>query len=77
MLTRSAYDRYTDSIVQIHVGKGPVTTFNVHEDFLTRTSDFFKAAVEAEQEQSRTRSIELDQEDAEIFNVYVTWLYIS
>ncbi|QDS71371.1 hypothetical protein FKW77_002595 [Venturia effusa] len=49
--------------------------FVVHESYLTKSSEFFKAALRNPFLESQTRVIELPKEKAEDFQVYVQWLY--
>lgn len=56
------------------VGGGQKETFNVHEN-LIRTSPFFDKAMSGPWQESMQRTIELPEDDPEIFAVYVHWLY--
>lgn len=49
--------------------------FYIHEDLICASSDFFKAAMRNECQESLSRSVDLPEEDPEIFEVYRQWLY--
>lgn len=59
------------------VGSTDPVTFSVHEHLICRTSDYFKTAMKAHWETSTSGSITLKEEDAEVFEVYLHWLYFE
>ncbi|KAK4069861.1 uncharacterized protein Triagg1_6656 [Trichoderma aggressivum f. europaeum] len=59
----------------VTVGSTNPVAFSVHEHLICHTSDYFKAAVKAHWETSTSGSIALDEEDAEIFEIYLQWLF--
>ncbi|KAK5691953.1 hypothetical protein LTR97_011124 [Elasticomyces elasticus] len=55
---------------------GPeVSPFTVHQDFLCRTSDFFKKARTGDWVESKERTVRLAHVEAAIFQIYVEALY--
>lgn len=50
-------------------------TFHIHEKLVCASSDFCKCAVNGPWKESKSRSIVLDDVDASIFQIYVSWLY--
>ncbi|KAF1950268.1 hypothetical protein CC80DRAFT_427160, partial [Byssothecium circinans] len=50
-------------------------TFYVHEAVLVTHSGFFRAAVKSEWRTDPTKPIDLTDECASVFNIYVLWLY--
>lgn len=57
------------------VGSTTPVTFSVHEHLICRTSDYFKRAMKAYWETSTSGSVTLKEEDPEVFEVYLHWLY--
>lgn len=57
------------------MGLEPAVTFNVHESLICAASKFVKRAVSDEWNASTERSVKLQEEDPEIFQIYVHWLY--
>ncbi|KAI8939605.1 hypothetical protein NX059_003368 [Plenodomus lindquistii] len=53
----------------------PVKIFHVHKDVLSKTSNFFRAALKKEWTARRKGPIKLSDEDPDLFEMYVQWLY--
>ncbi|KAF7195301.1 hypothetical protein HII31_03507 [Pseudocercospora fuligena] len=66
--------RFAAKPVIVKVGR-PATVFHVNEERIAESSESFKAALKKEWPSGRSRIIQLPDEDAEIFNVYLNWLY--
>ncbi|PNP57774.1 hypothetical protein THARTR1_01932 [Trichoderma harzianum] len=63
--------------LSVTVGSSDPVTFSVHETLICRTSDYFKTAMKAHWETSTSGSITLKEEDPEIFEIYLHWLYFE
>lgn len=62
--------------IEFLVGPGPaLTTFHLHETLVCASSRFCNSAVNGSWKESKSRSILLDDVDASIFRIYVSWLY--
>lgn len=61
-------------MVKIRVGK-PSTEFVVHEALLSHYSSYFRAALNSNFKEGRSKEIELLEDDAEIFKIFVHFLY--
>ncbi|KKP05528.1 hypothetical protein THAR02_02345 [Trichoderma harzianum] len=61
----------------VTVGSTDPVMFSVHEHLICRTSDYFKTAMKAHWETSTSGSIALKEEDPEVFEVYLHWLYFE
>lgn len=59
----------------VTVGSTTPVTFSVHEHLICRTSDYFKRAMKAYWGTSITGSLTLKEEDPEVFEIYLHWLY--
>ncbi|PTB42335.1 uncharacterized protein TrAFT101_008577 [Trichoderma asperellum] len=59
----------------VTVGSTDPVTFSVHEHLICRTSDYFKTAMKAYWDTSTSGSVTLKEEDPEVFEVYLHWLY--
>ncbi len=57
------------------VGTNPQTIFNVHENIICKSSDFFSKAVKGGWKESKDRSVELPDETPDTFGLYLHWLY--
>lgn len=57
------------------MGSDPPTTFTVHEHLICSSSEFFKSAMNGNWETSTNRSVNLGEEDPELFDLYLHWLY--
>ena len=61
--------------IEVVVGSEAPVTFYVHEKLLSKSSNFFEAALSHDWKESKERLIKLEEEDAVVFNVYLHWLY--
>ncbi|GAB0134623.1 hypothetical protein EsDP_00002988 [Epichloe bromicola] len=52
------------------------TSFHVNEKLICAASPFFETAFSGEWDESKTRTIELREHDAQIFRTYMHWLYL-
>ena len=57
------------------VGPEPPVTFSVHENVICSSSEFFKKAMSGEWKESNERSIRLENDKPEVFQIYMHWLY--
>lgn len=57
------------------MGSDPPTTFTVHEHLICSSSEVFKSAMNGNWETSIKRSVNLGEEDPELFDLYLHWLY--
>lgn len=63
-------------IVTILVGRGPdARAFAVHLDHLTKSSDYFKAAMGGEWKEGDFEEISLEEDDPKVFQYYMDFLY--
>ncbi|QPG93801.1 hypothetical protein C2857_002715 [Epichloe festucae Fl1] len=53
------------------------TSFHVNEKLICAASPFFDTAFGGEWNESKTRSIELTEHDAQVFRTYMHWLYLD
>lgn len=53
------------------------TSFHVNEKLICAASPFFDRAFGGEWDESRTRTIELREHDAQVFRTYMHWLYLQ
>lgn len=68
-------DRWGDlAVVTLVVGETK-TTFHVHEAELFAASPVFKAAFGSDFKESSERKMTLPEDDAELFNLMVEWIY--
>jgi hypothetical protein len=70
----TSYDFSPDDAVTLIVGLGQKRML-VHSAYLTRDSDFFKAALKKEWVEGETRVIKLPEEDPERMAHYMTYVY--
>lgn len=62
--------------IEFRVGAGAaLVTFHLHETLVCASSRFCNCAVNGTWKESKSRSILLDDVDASIFRIYVSWLY--
>jgi hypothetical protein len=61
--------------IEIIVGSEQPITFSVHENLISAASDFFKKSMNGDRKESKERSVRLREEDPEVFQVYLHWLY--
>ncbi|KAL6824003.1 hypothetical protein V8C40DRAFT_247034 [Trichoderma camerunense] len=61
----------------VTVGSTNPVTFSVHEHLICATSDYFKTAMKGHWETSTSGSITLKEEDPEVFEIYMHWLYFE
>lgn len=66
--------RFAAPFIKVKVGS-PHTTFHVHENIISDASEFFAKALKKEWLEGRERTVELPEQNAESFNVYLNWLY--
>lgn len=57
------------------MGLEPPIPFCVHEKLICASSDFFRNAMARDWKESKQRSIHLEDEDADTFELYLHWLY--
>jgi hypothetical protein len=50
-------------------------TFHVHKDQLVHKSAYFRTSLESEFVEGRTQQVLLDQDDPDVFDVFVQWIY--
>lgn len=55
----------------------PSETFYVHENVLCAQSDFFRKACQGSFRESAIRTIELKEEDPEVFSKFLEWIYFG
>ncbi|KAM0799296.1 hypothetical protein BDR22DRAFT_856065 [Usnea florida] len=63
-----------DTIVQIKVGPQK-RLFNMHKRLLCNTSAFFEAALNGNFKESKTQTIEMAEDDADVFHCFQYWAY--
>ncbi|KAH0528035.1 hypothetical protein TsFJ059_002947 [Trichoderma semiorbis] len=61
----------------VTVGSTDPVMYSVHEHLICRTSGYFKTAMKAHWETSTSGSIDLTEEDPEVFEIYLHWLYFG
>lgn len=67
---------YGTSIITVKVGrKENSKTFTVHENLLTKYSDFFRTALNGQWAESKTNSVLLPQHNPESFSIFTQYLY--
>lgn len=82
MLTPVGYASVADGLnrfrdintVKLIVGASK-NVFNVHEDILFNSSPVFKAAFDSDFKEGTERTMELPDEDVDLFDHFVSWLY--
>jgi len=57
------------------VGSEPSVTFSVHEKLICASSDFFEKALSGKWKESKERSVKLEWDHPEAFQLYIHWLY--
>ena len=67
--------RYGRRTVTVKVGTGDNDVFDIHEDLLKRHSGFFEKALSGTWKESSERTIELEEEDPEDFEIFYHFLY--
>jgi hypothetical protein len=50
-------------------------TFYVHKDQLVHKSAYFRTSLESEFVEGRTQQVLLDQDDPDVFDIFVQWIY--
>lgn len=61
--------------LEILIGTDPPVPFSVHEKLIRESSDFFDKAMSSDWKESRTHSVSLPDEDPEVFESYLHWIY--
>ncbi|KAI9691330.1 MAG: hypothetical protein M1820_009751 [Bogoriella megaspora] len=65
-------------VIAIHAG-GPLVgtgeTFFIHESYLTKSSEYFRAALRGPWQEQQSRVINFADEDAAVVKLYVQWAY--
>lgn len=61
----------------VDVGKddGELQTFSVHKEIVCHYSDYFRAACKGEFLEARSGKVKLPEDRAEIFDLFVQWVY--
>ena len=78
MLTLVARVAGPDSTITVIVGQPrDQSTWHIHRNLLVAKSQFFKAALSGNFEESKTDTVHLVEEENEIFSLVVLWLYSS
>lgn len=62
-----------DSMIQVHVGTEPGKTFSIYEVAVTKTSKFFKAALEKDWLEARERKVKLPEADVRSVKIFLRW----
>lgn len=63
-------------IVVITVGAGSGKgTFAIHEDLLTRNSEYFRTALASGFSEGQSKSFDLAEDDPDAFDLFTQWLY--
>ena len=76
MLTLVARVSGPDSTITVIVGQpSDKSTWHIHRNLLIANSQFFKAALSGNFEESKTNTVHLVEEENEIFSFVVLWLY--
>jgi hypothetical protein len=60
-------------VIQIWNTRGK--TFHVHKDRLVATSAYFSTSLKSEFIEGRTQQVLLDEDDPDVFDVFVQWIY--
>lgn len=63
--------------IEVLVGPSPPTIFSVHENLIRSSSAFFDAATRGVWKESAARQVLLPEDDPEIFELYLHWLYYA
>lgn len=66
--------RYDGAVFTVSVGSTK-KEWHIHENILTKDSDFFAAAAKKQWSEGQDKRITLSDDDPETFQVYVGWLY--
>lgn len=67
---------YHSPAVSIIVGSdGLKRTFYVHKDQLVCVSAYFRTSLNSEFVEGRTQQVELGQDDPDVFDIFVQWIY--
>jgi hypothetical protein len=61
--------------IEVIVGAVKHVTFSVHENIICAASHFFKKAMSGDWSESRNRSVRLEHDEPEVFQIYMHWLY--
>ncbi|KAL7936955.1 hypothetical protein V8C35DRAFT_332213 [Trichoderma chlorosporum] len=64
-------------VLTIEVGSANPKTFHVHKNLICHTSVYFETALKDHWQTSPSEPVALKEEDPEIFEVYVHWLYFG
>lgn len=68
--------RFSSNIVTVVAGSGAAPrTFSIHEDIINNSSHFFRAALEKNWKERKTRKINLPDDTSEVVASYVDWCY--
>ncbi|KAK5159717.1 hypothetical protein BJ546DRAFT_950332 [Cryomyces antarcticus] len=71
---RGSTAKPSPKIVTVRVGTGN-DEFSVHEELVCASSPFFEAAMKPHWKEAKDRLVELPEDTAEIFGIYIQWLY--
>ncbi len=63
-------------VVNVLVGAGH-SKFVVHKDLLTSKSEFFRAALTGDWEESKSQEVQLPEDDPAAFEMFAHWLYFT
>jgi hypothetical protein len=66
---------FTSDVIQILVGSDPPVRFRVHKDLICNSSAFFKSALSHDWKEAEEQTVRLEEDDLEIFKLYIHWLY--
>jgi len=72
-LTEHSLSRYTSPIIDVRVGTSCLS-YPVHKDILTK-SEYFSKALDGQFRESKSQSIDLPEEDPDIFGFVIAFLY--
>ena len=76
MLTMGRSAFYESPVVKIIVGDSDnQRTFHIHSDLLKQNSEYFKVCLNSQFREGRTKHVTLEDDDAEVFHLFVQWLY--
>ncbi|KAH6871414.1 hypothetical protein B0T10DRAFT_533557 [Thelonectria olida] len=61
--------------IEVIVGSEHPITFSVHENLISAASEIFKKCMGGNWKEGKNRSVRLESQDPEVFQIYLHWLY--
>jgi hypothetical protein len=66
---------FSKGTIEVIVGGTNPATFHVHEALVSRSSEYFRRALSREWTESCDRQVRLAEQEPDVFNFYLNWLY--